>query len=283
MAGIAACLSLSLVGAVAFAVVNFTGRTGTVGYNALLGLSLGLAIIAAGIGAVLWDKRLIPQEEAVEERHPMVSPGAEEAATQQTVDRVVAETGLRQLPVLRRLVLAMLGGFGVIAVGPLLNLVRRAPPRDLFTTRWSPGARLVTPEGRPVRLGDLAIGGILTVLPEGHLGLDAQADSAALLIRLPPGLATPPRQAAAGYDNHVAFSKICTHAGCPVSMYMSQPHQLQCPCHQSVFDMTDLARPIFGPATRALPQLPVTVDADGCFRARSDFPEPVGPGFWSRS
>jgi len=279
---IALCLVAATFAALAFAAVNFVGEPGSRWYILLLGLFLGVAVMAAGIAAVLWGKHLIPREEAVEERHPLVSSAAEEEATQRTLRRAFDETGLRGQPLLRRLVVGLLGGFGVIAVVPLLNLVRAAPHRSLFVTRWSPGARLVTPDGRPVRLGDLAIGGMLTALPEGHLDVQAQADSAVVLVRLPPGLPIPAQQRAAAYADHVAFSKICTHAGCPVSMYVAPVQQLLCPCHQSVFDLADAARPVFGPATRALPQLPITVDDAGYFRARADFPQPVGPGFWSR-
>lgn len=274
---------LSLAGALGFAVVNFAGVPGHTSYTPLLGLALGVSLLAAGVAAVLWGKHLVPQEEAVEERHLMTSPAAEETATQRTLDRVVDETQLAQRTLLRRLVLGVLGGFGVIAVVPVLNLVRAAPRRAFFVTSWRPGSRLVTPEGRPVRLGDVAVGGILNVLPEGHLDLDAQADSAVLLVHLPDGLPIPPQQRAAGVGNLFAFSKLCTHAGCPVSMFEQDSNHLLCPCHQSRFDLTHAARPVFGPATRALPQLPITVDRQGYLRARSDFPQPVGPGFWERS
>jgi ubiquinol-cytochrome c reductase iron-sulfur subunit len=83
-------------------------------------------------------------------------------------------------------------------------------------------------------------------------------------------------------DGCVAYSKICTHAGCPVGLYDTETRELLCPCHQSLFDATDGARPVFGPATRSLPQLPLAVDAEGFLVARSDYPEPVGPGYWDR-
>jgi ubiquinol-cytochrome c reductase iron-sulfur subunit len=84
-----------------------------------------------------------------------------------------------------------------------------------------------------------------------------------------------------GYGDYVAYSKICTHAGCPVSLYEQETSRILCPCHQSQFDVTQGAKPIFGPATRSLPQLPITVDDEGYFVARGDFPEPVGPSFWN--
>ena len=84
------------------------------------------------------------------------------------------------------------------------------------------------------------------------------------------------------WGNYVAYSKICTHAGCPASLYEQQTNRLLCPCHQSQFLITDNARPIFGPASRRLPMLPITVDAEGFFVASSDYRETVGPDFWER-
>jgi ubiquinol-cytochrome c reductase iron-sulfur subunit len=151
----------------------------------------------------------------------------------------------------------------------------------------------VTQDGIPVRLGDVAGGGLLTVFP-GTLkpgstdeyeepDLQTKADSTVVLIRLRPGQEVKSQgEPDWVYDNHIAFSKICTHAGCPVSLYEQQTHHLLCPCHQSVFDVLDGARPIFGPAARALPQLPLGVDEEGYFIARGDFREPVGPSYWER-
>jgi ubiquinol-cytochrome c reductase iron-sulfur subunit len=78
----------------------------------------------------------------------------------------------------------------------------------------------------------------------------------------------------------VAYSKICTHAGCPVGLYQAQLHELLCPCHQSNFDVLSGARPLFGPAAVALPQLPLRITPDGFLAATGDFSEPVGPYFW---
>jgi quinol---cytochrome c reductase iron-sulfur subunit len=92
-----------------------------------------------------------------------------------------------------------------------------------------------------------------------------------------------PENAHSMYGNLVAYSKICTHAGCPASLYEQQTNILLCPCHQSQFDIANNARPIFGPATRRLPMLPITVDNEGFLVAKSDYQQPVGPGFWERS
>jgi ubiquinol-cytochrome c reductase iron-sulfur subunit len=82
---------------------------------------------------------------------------------------------------------------------------------------------------------------------------------------------------------HVAYSKICTHAGCPVGLYRAESQSLICPCHQSQFDVADGGKPFFGPAARPLPQLPLGVDEEGILVAQGDFPEPVGPAFWDRN
>jgi ubiquinol-cytochrome c reductase iron-sulfur subunit len=67
-----------------------------------------------------------------------------------------------------------------------------------------------------------------------------------------------------------------------VALYEQQTHHLLCPCHQSTFDVTEHAKVIFGPAKRPLPQLPITVDAEGYLVAQRDFTEPIGPSFWER-
>lgn len=108
------------------------------------------------------------------------------------------------------------------------------------------------------------------------------ADAPVMLIRLRPGtqVLKRPGQENFNYGDYYAFSKVCTHLGCPASQYDTQRNTSLCPCHQSKFLITESARPVFGPATRPLPQLPITVNEEGYFVARGDFIEPVGPGFW---
>jgi ubiquinol-cytochrome c reductase iron-sulfur subunit len=139
----------------------------------------------------------------------------------------------------------------------------------------------VTLDGTPVRLEDLAVGGVLTVFPEGFT---EPADSQTLLIRLESDEYAPlPGRENWGPMGFVAYSKICTHAGCPVGLYQASNHELLCPCHQSVFDVLEGARPLSGPAERSLPQLPLAIDDDGYLVAQSDYQEPVGPAFWGRN
>jgi ubiquinol-cytochrome c reductase iron-sulfur subunit len=158
---------------------------------------------------------------------------------------------------------------------------------------------LVYSDWRRVSPDDLLPGGIATVFPgvrevgpDGKDGVTS-ASSPTLIIRLRPGQKVTSRkgQAAfgwpAGEPEYLAFSKICTHAGCPASLYEQQTTRLLCPCHQSQFEVLQDAKPVFGPATRSLPKLPIDVEigSDGrqYFVATSDYHEPIGPGFWERS
>lgn len=170
-----------------------------------------------------------------------------------------------------------LGAFGVLALVPFVALARRQAPRG---TAWSAGARLVDADGRALKADSVDVGGVTTVFPEGNVGAP---ETATLLIRLDDGLLRPqPGRAGWAPAGNVAYSKICTHAGCPVAIYRHASYQLYCPCHQSVFDVLDAAQPISGPATRALPQLALDVDSAGYLVARGDFSEPVGPDEWWR-
>ncbi|WP_131747474.1 Rieske 2Fe-2S domain-containing protein [Frankia sp. Cppng1_Ct_nod] len=288
---------VSVVGTVGFIVTNFVGDKQAEYYTPCMGGALAMAMGGIGFGIILWAKRLMPHEEAVQERHPFASPAEEIAATEETVALGYADTGLARRPLVRRTLLGAGTVLGGLLVVPLLNLTNSKPGKQLDHTRWVSGARLVTGEGNLVKLGDMAIGGIETVFPavpvteangtvryEPKVTLHDKADSATVLIRLAPGENHPrPGREDWAYAGHVAYSKICTHAGCPVSLYEAQTHHLLCPCHQSVFNVLDGCRAIFGPASRSLPQLAIDVDKDGYFIARHDYTEPVGPAFWERS
>ncbi len=289
---------VSIVGTLGFVVINFVGDKHAEYYTPSMGVALALAVGGIGFGVILWAKRLMPHEEAVQERHPFRSADEEIATTEETVALGYADTALARRPLVRRTLLGAGTVLGALLVVPLLNLTNRKPGKQLDHTHWMKGARLVTGEGNPVKLGDMAIGGIETVFPaipvteadgtvryEPQLTLHDKADSATVLIRLGPDENRPrPGRENWAYDGHVAYSKICTHAGCPVSLYETQTHHLLCPCHQSVFDVLDGCRAIFGPASRSLPQLALGVDKDGYFIARDgDYAEPIGPAFWERS
>ena len=155
----------------------------------------------------------------------------------------------------------------------------RHPARACSRRRGGPGSDLAPPDGTPAQVAELPIGGVFTVFPNGDT---SDPNSATLLIRVEPELLElDPEAAEWAPDGYVAYSKICTHAGCPVGLYRASQHTLICPCHQSEFDVLRGAQPISGPAARALPQLPIARRADGTFVALGDYPEPVGPAFWN--
>jgi ubiquinol-cytochrome c reductase iron-sulfur subunit len=153
---------------------------------------------------------------------------------------------------------------------------------------WAKGVRLTRdPSGTPIRASDVTLGSAFHVIPEGldesSHPLEEKAKASVLLMRLKPeDLTVSKGKEDWNYEGIVAYSKICTHVGCPVALYEQQTHHLLCPCHQSQFDIKREAEVIFGPAKRPLPQLPITVDDEGYLIARSDFTEPVGPSFWER-
>jgi ubiquinol-cytochrome c reductase iron-sulfur subunit len=155
---------------------------------------------------------------------------------------------------------------------------------------WAKGTRLtLDPSGVPIKASDVTIGSAFHIIPEGlaeleHGRLEEKAKAAVLLMRLEPSeLNQAPDRESWSYDGIVAYSKICTHVGCPVALYEQHTHHLLCPCHQSQFDVANHCEVIFGPAKRPLPQLPIAVDDEGYLIAQSDFTEPVGPSFWERN
>lgn len=260
---VALAFTVSLIASVVLIGWYFTGG-GPRGEGILLGLALG----GLGLGIVVWAVFLIDTPEEVEERPPL-SEDAEEAPDSPQVTR-------------RTLLVRLLGAAGVALGGgiavPALSLGPR-PGQSLFETAWTPGVRLVDGDGRPVLASAISEEQVLTVFPEGHAG---SADSQTLVVKVDPAkLELPAGREDWTPDGVVAYSKICTHAGCPVGLYRAQSHELLCPCHQSTFDVLTGAEPTFGPAARPLPQLPLAVDEEGYLIAQADFNEPVGPSFWN--
>jgi ubiquinol-cytochrome c reductase iron-sulfur subunit len=240
--------------------------------GALIGVTLG----SLALGFVWWGKHLLPSGPFVEEREPMASPIVERRTFEE--DFVRTEAAIPRRRFLGRMLLVALGALAAAAVFPIRSLGPK-PGRSLFQTAWRRGSRLVTPEGAPVAATNLPVGGVLTVFPEGHTG---SADSQTVLVRVDTSTLQPlPGRESWSPDGYLAYSKICTHAGCPVGLYEQSSNSLFCPCHQSVFDVLEGAKPIAGPATRPLPQLPLEIGADGFLRAQGDYIEPVGPGFWN--
>ncbi|GAB3304067.1 ubiquinol-cytochrome c reductase iron-sulfur subunit [Geodermatophilus aquaeductus] len=253
-------------------------------YTPMLGLLMALAFTFFGVGLVLYTKKLLPHETAVQDKHD--GSHFDRVTTGATLVGGLHNSGLKRRKLITRSLLFMGGGLGLMLVAPLGGLIKN-PSRGnpLGTTEWAEGVRLVRDDGTPIRPGDQEPGSLETVFPAVPGG-NRQTDAATMLIRLRPSqqAAEIPRegQEGFGYGDYVAFSKICTHAGCPVSLYEQETSRILCPCHQSQFDVTQGAKPIFGPATRSLPQLPITVDDEGFFVARSDYIEAVGPTYWNR-
>jgi len=270
---VACFLVVATMAALGLAVVYIAG-----GQAQAEGLLLFVALGSIGVGLVLWAKRLLPEQEVTDERGSLPSGEEDLAAVDEAIDEHEAFFTQRRL--LLGLLTAAGGALGLAALFPIRSL-GPSPGRSLATTAWSGGDRLVDEEGRPVRVDTLSVGGILTVFPEGK---EQAGDSQAVLIRVEDGLLRPRRgRETWSPEGHVAYSKICTHVGCPVGLYQQTTHELLCPCHQSTFDVLDGARPLFGPATRSLPQLPLSIDPEGFLRADGDFEEPVGPGYWNRA
>ncbi|MGH9121057.1 MAG: Rieske 2Fe-2S domain-containing protein, partial [Acidimicrobiales bacterium] len=176
--------------------------------------------------------------------------------------------------------LAVCGGiFGIAILFPVASLGPR-PGTILYRTAWGVGTRLVNEDGQPIRPGDLPVNGILTAFPASN---PADPQGPVLVINITGNDYRPkPGHEAWNVGGIVAFSKICTHAACPVGLYNVQSHQLVCPCHQSTFNVLTDCTPVFGPAPRALPQLPLALDSDGFLISQTGFDKPVGPGFWNR-
>jgi ubiquinol-cytochrome c reductase iron-sulfur subunit len=261
--------------------------------NLGLGISLSFALLALGLGALLWVRHLMPDVEIVEQRHDLRSDEADRRAFEATFKRGAEQSQFVKRPMVRRTL--MLGTLPLVAA-PLVLLrdMGPLPGTSLRHTVWSPGRRLlVYGTNTPVTPASFsAPGGMITIVPEGYTDdLDALTKATVILIKFRPGELNIPTRTDGGtligtmnwtVDNIVAYSKICTHVGCPVALYEQTTHHILCPCHQSTFDASLGAEVIFGPAPRPLPQLPMTVDAQGYLVAKSDFTQPVGPSFWER-
>jgi len=273
-------------------------------YTPIVGVLFGISVFAVGAGTITYAKQLLPHETAVQQRHTGSSADIDRATTTAILTDNAARSGLGRRSLIKRtagLGAGVLGlGTGVLALGGLVrNPWEGGDNAALWTTSWDSddGERVYLryehSELTLVRPEDIAAGGIATVFPykrswseeEAHEGLRG-SDNPVMLIRLRPEQAAQviEREGQVGfnYGDYYVYSKICTHLGCPASLYESQTARLLCPCHQSQFDMLEYAKPIFGPATRALPQLPIDVDDEGYFYAKGDFIEAVGPAFWER-
>ena len=254
-----------------------------------LGIGLGVAfsLLFIGFGAVHWAKTLMPDQEVIAYRHTLRSEEKDRDEFVNAAKIGAEEAGLGRRPLIKRSLFAALGLAGIPAVVMLRDL-GPLPGNALNETSWKTGTRLVTDPGdRPIKASDLEVGGVAQVMPELAPGkkrtLEDIAKDAVLLVRLRPSeFQLNAERLSWTHQGIIAFSKICSHMGCAVALYEQTTKHLLCPCHQSTFDVTRAAKVIFGPSARPLPQLAITVDADGYLIAKQPFTEAVGPSFWER-
>jgi ubiquinol-cytochrome c reductase iron-sulfur subunit len=279
---VAALLILAILSAAGFAVA----------YAVWPQTQLAAGLLAVALGAlaaavVVYEHQLMPTPQAIEDRGELPSgAAANDAAASTFLEGACAAGGSR--PWLLRLFAGAIATLGIAALFPLRSLAPPgASPAKLRQTSWRKGSRLVRADGSLVRADDLGVDSVVTVFPEGHVGpefANEMVNDATVLVRVGPHeLRLPPERASWAPGDLLAFSKVCTHAGCPVGLYRAAARQLFCPCHQSTFDVLTGGTRIFGPAARALPQLPLTLAEDGTIQAQSDYPDPIGPGYWERA
>jgi ubiquinol-cytochrome c reductase iron-sulfur subunit len=291
----------------------------------LYGLTFGLSILAIGIGAVLFQKKFIPEEIAVQDRHD----GQSSEADRKTIVAELSDTLETSTLPRRKLIMTSLGiSLGAFGLGTLVafagGLIKNpwkpvvqtseGPTAVLWTSGWTPryagetifltrstGKSGETPNTLlKIRPEDIDAGGMETVFPWRESDGDGSTvDSHEKLTQIMLGVRNPVMlirikpndrnkvvkrqgQESFNYGDLFAFTKVCSHLGCPASLYEQQTYRILCPCHQSQFDLLHFAKPIFGPAARALAQLPITIDKDGYLVANGNYTEPVGPAFWER-
>jgi ubiquinol-cytochrome c reductase iron-sulfur subunit len=297
---VASLFVLSMVGTLLLLVGYFTVKIGDTGLsfvenlnrlrlsNQLLGGGLAIALLGIGAGAVHWAKTLMPDEERVEYRHLQRGTDQDRAEAAAILKLGADESGIARRPLIRNTLIGAMALFPIPAL-VLLRDTGPMPADHLSTTFWEAGMRLERdqPGGGALKASDLTLGSVVHVMPEGlddesvEEPLNERAKAAVLLVRLEPELLAA-ESVPGSYNGIVAYSKICTHMGCPVALYEQRTHHLLCPCHQSTFDLTQNCKVIFGPAKRPLPQLAITVDAEGYLVAKAPFSEAVGPSFWER-
>jgi len=275
-------------------------------YTPVIGGTFGLAVLALGIGVISYVKKFFPDEVSVQQRHDGISDEVDRRTVIAQLQKAGQDTGIARRKLITRAAGGAAGVFGLgLGIAAIAPLVRDPWEGGDQAALWTTGWRAVDGEtvylrrdtGIPdeislVRPEDQDPGSMETVFPfresergdeEALLHALRRSDNPVMLIRLRPGTETVKRagQEDWHYGDFYAYSKLCTHLGCPTSLYETQSQRILCPCHQSQFLATEYARPVFGPATRSLPQLPITVNDEGYLVATGDM-EPVGPAFWER-
>ncbi|MEU9256051.1 Rieske 2Fe-2S domain-containing protein [Streptomyces sp. NPDC048270] len=255
--------------------------------NFALGMTLGAALFCIGAGAVHWARTLMSDVEVAAERHEIAAPPEVKAQVLQDFRDGAQESGIARRPLIRN---TMLGALAMLPLSAVMIMRDLGPlPEDkLRKTLWAKGKLLINDNtNEPLRPEDVLVGSLTFARPEGldehqHDFQVQIAKAALMIVRIQPDDIKDKQELEWSHDGIVAYSKICTHVGCPISLYEQQTHHVLCPCHQSTFDLSDGARVIFGPAGHALPQLRIGVNDEGFLEALGDFEEPVGPAFWER-
>jgi ubiquinol-cytochrome c reductase iron-sulfur subunit len=261
--------------------------------NFTFGTTLGLALLLMGVGIIQWAKKLMGDHEMVEMRHPSRSSDEDRVAVMTDINAGIAESGFGRRPMIRN---SLFGALGALALPTVFLMRDLGPlPHDQRKTVWKKGMRLVNDvTGTPIKPSDLQVGQLVNGEPaivyetdaegervlEGTALLQAKSKAAIIVVRMrPEDVQASKGRENWGVDGILCYSKICTHVGCPISLYEQQTHHVLCPCHQSTFDLADNGKVIFGPAHRPLPQLPLGLDEEGYLIAMSDFPEIVAPSY----
>jgi ubiquinol-cytochrome c reductase iron-sulfur subunit len=251
--------------------------------NELLGACLGGAFACLGGAFLVIGKRLVVSEE-LDEEYPSENPEEQEEIVQ-----IIHESGSRITR--KRLLLgagtAAAGALGVAALAPAVSLGPIWDTGPLDRSPWRRGTRVVDESGAPISAADVFERTFYTGFAEGAPKEDIA--SPIVIVRVnPTKLHLPPGRGDWAPDGILAFSKICTHAGCAIALYRKptftpvEPNDaLVCPCHYSTFDPYTGGKVIYGPAGRPLPQLPLQIDSDGNLRAAGNFSARVGPGWWN--
>ncbi|MGA7524264.1 MAG: Rieske 2Fe-2S domain-containing protein [Acidobacteriaceae bacterium] len=268
LAGFAALAGVA--GGVGFVVTFWTG-----GSNEWLGGSAAVFLGGFGLAMVLWAHWLTAHKEAVEPRERVSSPLPEQKAAAR--EFLSGASDIRRRRLLQWMGAAGMGALGAIFIS-LIRSLGSPPSLALDTDVWKRGQRLMTVDGVPIGVDSLAPGGMIIAFPENAIGSEK---TQTVLVRVRQDLLQLPAQRSDwAPGGNLAYSRICTHAGCSVGMYEANTHMLMCPCHQSTFNVLTGAQPTGGPAARALPQLPLYVDSNGHLRAAGGFSDYPGPGFW---
>ena len=289
--------------AIAFAVVYFAmpgdmyfdfGPLRANARNLGLGVSFGLALLFIGMGAVQWGRTLMDDHEMVDYRHGAASADEDKQYLITELQKTADEAQLTRRKVIGRSLIGALATIflpmlvGLADLGPWPTKKKRA--ETIEATIWKEGIRLVHDVTyEPIKATDIEIGQLVNAEPENLKDLEGtqflveKAKAAIIIVRMNPNtIKIPDSRKDWQVGGILCYSKICTHVGCPISLWEQQTHHLLCPCHQSTFDLSDSGIVVFGPAARALPQLPITTDADGYLVARSGFTVPTGPSFFER-